>query len=91
MLIVCDTQINDHMRDRVLCSQVVLLIQCMPLKIQINNQSIFHFLNIWSKEVPINISHPGNVSQIYGCLYESISYTPIRYIITRYKQIDLRK
>ena len=32
MDIVCDKKTNEHMHDRVLFSQVLLIIQCMPWK-----------------------------------------------------------
>ena len=30
MDIICDTKINEHMYERVLCSQVILIIKWMP-------------------------------------------------------------
>ena len=27
---VCDEKVNDNMYDRVICSQVILIIKCMP-------------------------------------------------------------
>ena len=40
------------------------------------------FPNIWSKEVPVNISYPGTANQMYGYLDASISpiYVKLYYI-----------
>ena len=57
----------------------------------INNQTILHFINIWSKEVPVNISYPSTVNKIDGYLDASISPTYIRYIISREKKLNSKK
>ena len=44
---------------------------------------ILDFVHLWSKEVPVNISYPSTVNQIYGCLDTRISPNSVRYIITR--------
>ena len=55
--------------------------------VYINNQIIIHFINLWSKEVPVNVSYPITVHQIDGYLDARISPSYLRYIITREKQI----
>ena len=47
----------------------------------INNKTIPHFVNIWSKEAIENISYPSSVNKIDGYLYSRISPTPVRYMI----------
>ena len=54
---------------------------------QINNKKIFHFVDIWSKEVPNNISYPSTVNKIDGYLDASIIPIYVRCIIERDKQI----
>ena len=50
-----------------------------------------NLLNIWSKEVPVNIIYPGTVNQIDSYMYESISTSSVRYIIKSYKQISYKR
>ena len=47
----------------------------------INNQTILHFVNLWSKEVPLNISYPRMFNKIDGYLDGRISSSSVRYII----------
>ena len=52
---------------------------------QINNQTILNCVNLWSKEVPYNISYPSIVKPNGGYLDEIIIPSSVRYIITRNK------
>ena len=54
---------------------------------QINNEIILHFINLWSKEVPVIISYPITVKKIDGYQGAMISPSSIIYIIKMYKQI----
>ena len=56
--------------------------------VHINNQRILHFVNIWSKEVIVNVSYPRTVNQIYGYMDAIISPTLVRYIISRYRGVN---
>ena len=60
------------------------------LKLHINNKKMLHFVNIWSKEVPVNVSYPSNVSQVDGYLDASISPILVRYIISINKLIHFK-
>ena len=51
----------------------------------INNQTILHFVNLWCKEIPINISFPSIVNQIVSYLDERVRPSSVICIITRYK------
>ena len=51
--------------------------------VQINNQTILHFVNLWSKEVTVTISYPTMFNKINGYLYARISSSSVRYIIRR--------
>ena len=46
-------------------------------KFQINNQMILYFVNLLSKEVPVNTSYPRTFNQIYGYLYSRIGLTSV--------------
>ena len=48
--------------------------------LHVNNQTILHFVNLWSKEAIENISYQIKVNQIDGYPDASISPTPVRYI-----------
>ena len=80
--IVCDTQMNDHMHDRLICSDFSFITH-VSLHIgyietvHINNQTILHFNNLWSKEVPFNIGYVIMFNNIDGYLYAIIS--PLTY------------
>ena len=52
----------------------------------INNQIIPHFVNLWSKELPVNISYPIIFNQIDGYLDARIIHSYVIYIITRDNQ-----
>ena len=88
MDIVCDTQMNDHMHDRLLCSNVSFIthvslhIGCIET-VHINNQTILQFVISWPKEVPINIGYVIMFNNIDGYLYARISPSYVRYIIIR--------
>ena len=56
----------------------------------INNQTITHFVNIWSKEVPIYFSYPRQFNNIDGYLDARISPSFERYIIKRRKTNELQ-
>ena len=56
--------------------------------VHINNQRILRFVNILSKEVPLNISYPSTVNQIYGYLDTRISPTSVGNIISRDKKLN---
>ena len=56
-----------------------------------NNHMILHFVNIYLKEVSINISYPSTDNQIYGYLDVNISHIYVRYIISIYKQLNNKK
>ena len=55
--------------------------------VQMNNQAIIYFNNLWSKEVPINISYPITFNSIDGYLGAIISPDSVIYIITRNKNV----
>ena len=86
--IVCDTQMNDHMHDRIHCPDSSFITH-VSLHIgyietfHINNQTILHFNNLWSKEVPFNIGYVRIFNNIDGYLYARISPNYVRYIIIR--------
>ena len=86
--IVCDTQMNDHMHDRLICSNVSFITH-VSLHIgyietvHINNQTILQFVNLWSKKVPVNINYTSIFDPIDGYLYEIISPDYVKYITTR--------
>ena len=50
--------------------------------VQINNQTILHFVNQWSKGVIVNFSYPITVNKIFGYIDAIISPTPGRYTIS---------
>ena len=82
MDIVCGTEINKHMYDRVLFHKYFSLnIGCIET-VQINNQTIIHFVNLFSREVSIDVSYPIIVNPIYGYLNASISPSSVSYIFT---------
>ena len=81
MDIVCDTHIDELIHDRVLCLQLIIIIQRITWKIHINNKTILHSFNLWSKEVPVNISYPSTINQIDRYVYEIISPVFSRYIM----------
>ena len=56
--------------------------------IMINNQTILHFLNLWSKGVPINISYPSILNTIDVYLDARISPSYVIYMIKKYKGIN---
>ena len=49
--------------------------------VQINSQTIIHIVNIWSKEVPVNIIYPSIVNKIGGYLYARFSTSSVICII----------
>ena len=55
--------------------------------VHINNQKILRFVNIWSYEVPVNISYPSTVNKIDVYMDASISPTYVRYTISIDKQL----
>ena len=48
-------------------------------------------MNLWSKEVPIDISYSSIVNKMYGYFDESVSPSSLRYIITRDKQMNYKR
>ena len=48
--------------------------------VQTNNQIILQFVNLYPKEVPVNISYPSTLNQIDGYLEEIISPAAVRYL-----------
>ena len=54
----------------------------------INNKTIPHFVNIWSKEAIENISYSITVNQIDGYMDSIISPTSVRFVISRDKEIN---
>ena len=58
--------------------------------VQINNQSILHFANLWSKLVPTNIIYRSIVNSLDDYLDLKASTSSIRYIIRRDKQIKYK-
>ena len=51
-------------------------------RVHINKQTRLDFVNIWSKEVILNVSYPITVNQINGYMDSSISPTPVRHTIS---------
>ena len=88
MDIVCDTQTNDLLHDRFICSKLFLLYNGCLKTVQINNQAILQFVNIWSKKVPVNISYPSTVNKVDRYLEVRISPTSVRYNLSRDKQLN---
>ena len=58
-----------------------LRIGCLE-NVQINNQTILHFFDFWSKALPVNISYPMFFNPIDGCLDASIGPSYVIYIVT---------
>ena len=58
-----------------------------PETFQINNETILHFVNLWSKKVPVNIRYPSTINQISVYTDASISPKYVGYIISIYKQL----
>ena len=51
--------------------------RCLEI-VQIDNQKMIPFVNIWSNEVPLNYSDQITVNKIYGHLDASISPTSVK-------------
>ena len=49
MEIVCDTKIYDIVRDRLICSQVIIIIKMVTCNIPYQYQRISHLVNLWFK------------------------------------------
>ena len=58
-----------------------LNIECLET-VYINNQTIPHFVNLWSKKVPVNISCPSIFDQVDCYLDVRISPSFVRYTLT---------
>ena len=58
---------------------------------EINIQTILYFVNLWSKELPTDISYPIDVNNIDGCMDASIIPSYVRYNIKRDKQTKHKK
>ena len=69
--------------------QFTLHIGCLDTG-QINNQTIIHFVNLWSKVVPINSIYQSIINPIDVYLDAHIGPNSIRYIITMYKSYVVR-
>ena len=57
----------------------------------INNKKIFCFVNLWPKDVPVNISYQKTVNKIDGYLDAMISPTPVLCIISTDKKLNNKK
>ena len=88
MEIVCHTQINELMHDRFNFHKSLSLYNICPENFQVNNQTILHFVNLWSNKFPVNISYPITVNKIDGYIDERISPTSLRYIISRDNKLN---
>ena len=93
--IVCDTKMNDHMNDRLICSNVSFIshvslhIGCIET-VHINNKTITHFVNSYCKEVPFNIGYVIMFNNIDGYLYARISPNYVRYIIIKSRKMKYK-
>ena len=63
----------------------------MTWKIHINDKTILHFINIWSREAIGNIIYPITVNNIDRYLDSMISPTSVRYIMSIDKGINTKK
>ena len=86
MEVVCDKKIMSSLIIDLYVNKSFLLYNRCLETYHINIQTIPHFVNIWSKEVPLNISYPIIVNKICGYLDARICHTSVRYIISREKQ-----
>ena len=58
--------------------------------VYIRNKTILHFVNSWSKELPINISYLIIFNEMDGYLDTRISPSYVRYIIIRARQMKYK-
>ena len=90
ILVVIKTLMSTYMIGFYVHKEFSLNIGCIET-FQINIQTILYFVNLWSKELPTNISYPIDVNSIDGYVDASISPISVRYNIKRYKQTKHKK
>ena len=78
MYIVCDTQINQLVYDRVYVYNSLPLYNGYLETVHGNYKTWLRYVNLWSKAFPVNISDPITVNQICEYMDARISPTSVR-------------